>query len=94
VAAIAGRHTDSAKPAKSFVAESRTAHSIEALGFELRQGFIFDHIADLKGAAADFTVFDVGVTLDREVEDHRNFSSAGRANEELFHGIITHSDFT
>jgi len=47
-------------------------HLFEALDLKVRQGLVFDGIADLERVATDLTVFDVGVTVNREVEDHRN----------------------
>jgi hypothetical protein len=39
----------------------------EGLSGEASQGIVFYRVADLDGVAADFTVFDVGVTANREV---------------------------
>lgn len=57
----------------------------EHLGVKARENVILDCIADLDGLAADFTVFDVGLATDRNVEDHRNFFPAVRAGEAVFH---------
>ncbi len=62
------------------------AHLFEPLDLEVRQIVVFDGIADLKRVAADFAVFDVGVAVNREVEDHRNLFSARGTGEEVFHG--------
>lgn len=43
---------------------------LETLGLELSQGLVFDGVADLEGVTADLTVFDVAVTVNREVQDH------------------------
>ena len=39
----------------------------ESLCGEASEGVVFNGIADLDRVAADFTVFDVGVTANREV---------------------------
>ena len=38
---------------------------LETLGLELSQGIVFDGVADFQGIAADLTVFDVAVTVNR-----------------------------
>jgi len=40
---------------------------LDALGVEVSEGIILNGIADFDGVAADFTVFDVGVTAHRKV---------------------------
>ena len=40
---------------------------LETLGFELIQVIVFDGVADLDGVAAALTVFDVAVTVNREI---------------------------
>ena len=40
---------------------------LETLGFELSQVIVFDGVADLDGVAADLTVFDAAVTVNREI---------------------------
>jgi hypothetical protein len=62
------------------------AQLFEPLDLEVRQIVGFDSIADLKRVAADFAVFDIGVAVNREVEDHRNFFSARGTGEKVFHG--------
>ena len=42
----------------------------DGLRGEGNEGIVFNRIADFDGVAADFTVFDVGVTANREVQDH------------------------
>jgi len=58
----------------------------ETLGLEVSEGIVFDGIAELEGVAADLTVFDVGMTANREVQDHRNLSPAKGTGEGVFHG--------
>jgi hypothetical protein len=58
----------------------------QPLGLEAGQHIIFGGIADFNGAAADFTIFDVYLTWDGKVEDHRDLFPAIRAHESLFHG--------
>ena len=71
---------------------SLASHLFEALDLKVRQGLVFDGIADLERVAADLTVFDVGVTVNREVEDHRNLRPARGAGKEVFHvaGTLLH----
>ena len=61
----------------------------ETLGLEVSQGVVFDGIADLEGVAADLTVFDVGVTANREVQDHRDLFAAKGTGEGVFHDAST-----
>ena len=58
---------------------------LETLGFEFTQGIVFDGIGDLEGVAADLTVFDVAVTVNREVQDHRDLFAAKWTGEGVFH---------
>jgi hypothetical protein len=58
---------------------------LETLGFELSQGTVFDGVADLEGIAADLTVFDVAVTVNREVQDHRDLFATKWTGEGVFH---------
>lgn len=58
---------------------------LEGLGFEASEGVVSYGIADFYGVAADFTVFDVGVTANREVQDHRNLFPTRGAGEGMFH---------
>jgi hypothetical protein len=57
----------------------------EYLGLEAAEFIVLHGIADLDWIAADFTVFDIGLTADREVQNHRNFFAAIGASEEMFH---------
>jgi len=52
-----------------------------ALGLEVDEGIVFDGITDLERIAAHLTVFDVGVTVDRRVQDHRNVRAARGTDE-------------
>jgi hypothetical protein len=58
---------------------------LETLGLELSQGIVFDGVTDLKGVAADLTVFDVAVTVNREVQDHQDLIAAKQTSEGVFH---------
>lgn len=62
---------------------------LETLGFELSQGIVFDGVADLEGVAADLTVFDVAVTVNREVQDHRDLFATKGTGERVFHDTST-----
>src|SRR5688572_1085082 len=55
------------------------------LGVEVSEGIFFYGIAKLDGIAADFTVFDVGVAGNREVQDHRDLFPAIGAAKGVFH---------
>jgi hypothetical protein len=57
----------------------------EHLGDEAGQFIIFDCVADLDGIAADFTIFDVDLTGNGEVQDHGDLFPAVRAHESVFH---------
>ena len=57
----------------------------ERLSVEGRKSVILDCIADLDGLAAHFTVFDVALTANGQVENHRNLFPAIRAIEGVFH---------
>jgi virulence-associated protein VapD len=59
--------------------------TLETLGFELSQGIVFDGVADLKRVAADLTVFDIAVTVHREVQNHRDLFAAKGTGEGVFH---------
>lgn len=61
----------------------------ETLGLEVSEGIVFDGIADLERVAADLTVFDVGMAVNREIQDHRNLSPAKGTGEGVFHGAST-----
>jgi hypothetical protein len=72
-------------------AESRTPlYSLfEALRFEMSQGIVFDGITNLKRVTTHLAVFDIGVTLNREVQDHRDLFAAKGTDEEVFHDAST-----
>jgi len=59
-----------------------------ALGLEVDEDIVFDGITDLERIAAHLTVFDVGVTVDRRVQDHRNVRAAKGTDEGMFHNQI------
>jgi hypothetical protein len=59
---------------------------LETLGFELSQGIVFNGVGDFERVAADLTVFDVAVTVTREVQDHRDLFAAKGTGEGMFHG--------
>lgn len=58
---------------------------LEAFGLELNQGIVFDGVANFDGIAADLTVFDVAVTVNRKVQDHRDLFAAKWTGEGMFH---------
>ena len=66
-------------------------HSLlfETLGLEVSQGSIFDGITDLKRVTAHLTVFDIGVTVNREVQNHRDLFAAKGTGEGVFHNTST-----
>jgi hypothetical protein len=67
-----------------------TCYSLfETLRLEVSQGIIFNGIADLKRVAAHLTIFDIGVTVNREVQDHRDFFAAEGTGEGVFHNAST-----
>jgi hypothetical protein len=66
---------------------------LETLGFELGQGIVFDGVADFEGVAADLTVFDVAVMVNREVQDHRDLFAAKGAGEGVFHDTYATANF-
>jgi len=59
-----------------------------ALGFEVDERIVFDGITDLERIAAHLTVFDIGVTVDRWVQDHGNVRAAKGTDERMFHNQI------
>lgn len=61
----------------------------DTLGLELSQGIVFDGVADLERVAADLTIFDVAVTVNREVQDHRDLFATKGAGEVVFHDTST-----
>jgi hypothetical protein len=58
---------------------------LEAFGIETSERIILYAVADLDWVAADFAVFNVSLTANRQVEDHRNLFSTIRAVEGVFH---------
>jgi hypothetical protein len=63
-------------------------HLFYGLGLEVDKGIVFDGITDLERIAANLTVFDVGVTVDREVQDHRNICAAKGTGEGVFDDLF------
>lgn len=57
----------------------------EALGGEAGEFVVFCGVADFDRAAADFTILDVHLTRDGEVEDHGDLFAAVRTHEIVFH---------
>jgi hypothetical protein len=57
----------------------------EALGVKAGQLIVLGRIADLNGTAADFTIFDVDLTRNGEIQNHRDFFATVRAHESMFH---------
>jgi hypothetical protein len=57
----------------------------EALGPEAGQLIVLGRIADLNGTAADFTIFDVDLTRNGKIQNHRDFFATVRAHESMFH---------
>src|ERR1035438_3654602 len=55
-------------------------------GFKLAHLVIFRGITHLDRLAANFTVFHIGLSLDRGVQHHRNPLTEVRAYEEKLHG--------
>lgn len=64
-------------------------HLFYDLGFEVDERIVFNGITDLERVAAHLTVFDVGVPVDREVQDHRNVCAAKGTGEGVFHDQST-----
>ena len=54
----------------------------------MSQGIVFDGIANLKRVTAHLTVFDIGVTTNREVQDHRDLFAAKGTDEGVFHDQV------
>ena len=55
------------------------------LGVEVSEDIVFYGVGKLDGVAADFTVFDVGMAGNREVQDHRNLFLAIGAAKGVLH---------
>jgi len=54
---------------------------------------VFDFVADFDGIAADFTIFDVDLAGNGEVQDHGDFFPAVGAHESVFHGELGYDRF-
>ena len=57
----------------------------ESLGVETSKRIVLYTVTDLDWVAADFTVFDVALAANRQVENHRNLFPAIRTSEGVFH---------
>jgi hypothetical protein len=57
----------------------------ESPGVEASERIVLYAVTDLDRIAAHFTVLDVALTANRQVENHRNLFPAIWATEELFH---------
>jgi hypothetical protein len=55
----------------------------------MSQGIVFDGIANLKMVTAHLAVFDIGVTANREVQDHRDLFAAEGTDKRVFHNAST-----
>jgi hypothetical protein len=79
---------------KAVITRRHLSQLFHRLGLEVDEGIVFDGITDLERIAAHLTVFDVGVTVDGEVQDHRNFRAAIRTGEGVFHDASTFPQVT
>jgi hypothetical protein len=59
--------------------------SVLSLGVEASERIVLNSVTDLDWVAAHFTVFDVALTANRQVENHRNLFPAIWATEGVFH---------
>jgi hypothetical protein len=57
----------------------------ECFGVKTCDVVVFHGKSDLNGLAADFAVFDIALTADGEIEDHRNLLAAIGARKRVFH---------
>jgi hypothetical protein len=57
----------------------------ESLGVETSERIVLYAVTDLDWVAAHFTVLDVALAANRQVENHRNLFSAIGATEGVFH---------
>jgi hypothetical protein len=57
----------------------------EDFGIEVTERIVLYAVTDLDWVAADFAVFDVALTANREVENHRNLFATIWAGEAMFH---------
>ena len=62
---------------------------LEDFGGKVREGVILHAVTDLNRVAADFAIFDVSLTANGEVQDHRDFFPAIGAVEGVFHETLT-----
>ena len=61
----------------------------EALRLEMSQGVVFDGIANFKRITAHLAVLDIGMTANREVQDHRDLFATKGTDEGVFHYATT-----
>jgi len=61
------------------------ANLFESLGVEASERIVLYGVTDLDWVAANFTVLDVALTVNRQVENHRNLFPAIRASKGVFH---------
>src|SRR5216683_659336 len=54
-------------------------------GGEAREDIVFHVVTNLNRVAANFAILDIGLTANRNVQDHRNFFPAIWAMEEMLH---------
>jgi hypothetical protein len=57
----------------------------EDLGSEIRERIILYAVTDLDRVATDFAIFDVALSSNRQVENHRNFFPTIWAGKGVFH---------
>ena len=73
------------KPLEDWNPIAACANLFESLGVEACERIVLYAVTDLDWVAANFTVFDVALTANRQVKNHRNLFSAIRATEGVFH---------
>ena len=66
-------------------ARALVVNLFESLGDEASEPIVLCTVADLDWVAANFTVFDVALTANRQVENHRNLFPAIWATEGVLH---------
>jgi hypothetical protein len=63
----------------------RVLHLFQNFGSEAGKCIVFHVVIDLDWIAANFTIFDISLTTNRKVQDHRNFFPTVRAIEKMLH---------
>jgi hypothetical protein len=68
-------------------------NSFKGLGVEGSDGAVLYGAGNFNGVAADFTIFNIGLTANRKVYDHRNLLATIRTTEKVFHLeiVLVHS---